>query len=87
MTANLDRATECATMLLAFGDRWIPKLPHDAALRHDRDGTYALLGGVAMRRRVENGQAWWELREGLRRAVVVPETAEITKLREWGVAR
>lgn len=66
----LDRATECAAMLLRVDTRWIEYLPHDAVLRHDADGVFVLLDGVKMRRVAKEGQVWWELTQG-RHAVVV----------------
>ena len=69
----LDRATELAALLLRHPDDWVPRLPHDAALRLG-DDEVVWLGGVRMRRMAEKrGAAWWELTWGRQAAVVTEE--------------
>jgi hypothetical protein len=62
--AALNRAVECAAMLNLVGDNWVPRLPHDAALR---DNAIVWLGGVRMQRI----ETWWELRPRAGTPVVV----------------
>jgi len=68
----MQRAIECATVLLDFekrtGKSWVPKLPHDASYR----GEVVWLGGVKMRPITTGGARWWELTEGDRVVVVRP---------------
>ena len=67
----LDRATELAAILLRHPEDWVPRLPHDAALRLGADEV-VYLGGVRMRRM----PGWWELTWGRQAAVVREERAK-----------